>query len=352
MTGSVPEAMRAAVYVGDGRIEVQERPVPELGPDDVLVEVSHCGICGTDLHLVLERYARAGSILGHEWSGTVASIGREAGGWKIGTRVVWNPSPACGECRACLRGRPSVCLRRGHSDLLAFNGAFCHYVAVPAANLLAVPEGLDPRVAALVEPTAIALHAISLVSADLDACAAGEQVLVTGAGPVGLLITAALRAQGVDRITVTDPSPARRLRAQAVGATSVLEPSELPSAPMGRPVEEPYAVAFECSGRSAAAESALDQLDSAGVLVFVGTGSQAPELNHNRMIVLELSAIGTYNYDASGFGPALELLASGRLPTDLLVEGRDVPLSGVLAAMQDLADGSIPSKLLVAPSAR
>src|SRR2546423_13425570 len=104
--------MRAAVYVGDGAIEVQELPVPELGPRDVLVEVSHCGICGTDLHLVLEQYARPGSVLGHEWAGTVTATGVDvdAAEWAAGTRVVADRTPGCGECRACTRGRPSVCL--------------------------------------------------------------------------------------------------------------------------------------------------------------------------------------------------------------------------------------------------
>src|SRR3954451_11809344 len=102
--------MRAAVYVGDGAIEVQELPVPELGPDEVLIEVSHCGICGTDLHLVLEQYARPGSVLGHEWAGTIAALGSEVEGWRLGARVVAGPTPGCGTCRACTSGRPSVCL--------------------------------------------------------------------------------------------------------------------------------------------------------------------------------------------------------------------------------------------------
>ena len=106
------ERMPAAVYVGDGEIAVRELAVPALGPTEALVEVSHCGICGTDLHLVLEKYARPDSVLGHEWAGTIAAVGADVQGWEIGARVVQNPTPGCGECRACRRGRPSVCLRR------------------------------------------------------------------------------------------------------------------------------------------------------------------------------------------------------------------------------------------------
>ena len=99
------ELMDAAVYVGDGAIEVQRLPVPAISPNDVLLEVSHCGICGTDLHLVLERYARPGSVLGHEWAGTVAAVGDEVNGWEIGARVVVDSTPGCGRCRACTRWR-------------------------------------------------------------------------------------------------------------------------------------------------------------------------------------------------------------------------------------------------------
>src|SRR3954471_2607186 len=124
----IPDQMQAAVYVGDGAIELQAIAVPEVGPGDALVEVSHCGICGTDLHLVLERYARPGSVLGHEWSGTIAAAGAGAKGWTTGARVVVDPTPGCGVCRACTRGRPAVCLRRKPPDLLDFShGAFCRY---------------------------------------------------------------------------------------------------------------------------------------------------------------------------------------------------------------------------------
>jgi L-iditol 2-dehydrogenase len=337
--------MSAAVYVGAGAIEVQTLPVPKPARNEVLVEVSHCGICGTDLHLVLERFARAGSVLGHEWSGTVVAVGADVENVAIGARVVGEPTPGCGECRACRRGRPSVCLRRTPPDLLDFSrGAFCRYKTVAAERCALIPESLTTRAAALTEPTAIAVHTVNLSGA-----APGDRVLVTGAGPVGMLTTAVLRARGVDDITVSEPAPLRRERALEIGAKRVVAPQELPRAPMGRPVAEPYTVAFECSGNAYAAESALDQLDYAGTLVFVGTGKEMPRINHNRMIVLELTAIGAYNYDAEGFRPALDLLASGALPFDLLVERDDVRLDEVLDAMQRLSVGELAGKVMVRP---
>jgi len=338
--------MPASVYVGDGALEVQELPVPEIGPNDALIAVSHCGICGTDLHLVLEKYARPGSVLGHEWSGAIAALGSDVQGWEIGARVVADATPGCGECRACKRGRPSVCLRREPPDLLDFSrGAFCTHKVVDARRLLRIPDNLSTRAAALTEPTAIALHTVNLSGVGPD-----DRVLVTGGGPVGLLTTAVLRARGIEDIVVSEPAPARRERALAVGARKVITPDDLPRAPMGRPVAEPFTFAFECSGNARAAESALDQLDYASTLVFVGTGHEPPRVNHNRMIVFETTIIGAYNYDAEGWQPALDLLASGKLPLDLLIEPVDVLLDELPVTFDRLAAGELPGKVMVIPA--
>jgi len=328
--------MPAAVYVGDGRIEVQELPVPEPRDGEALVEISHCGICGTDLHLVLEQYAAPGAVLGHEWAGTVAGTGE---------RVVAAPLPGCGRCRACRRGRPSVCRRRRAPEYLSVSrGAFSRYVTVARERLVPVPAELSTRAAALTEPTAIALHTVNVSGVEPT-----DRVLVTGAGPVGLLTLAVLRARGIDDVTVSEPAPRRRQRALDVGARRAVTPEELPRAPMGRPVDEPFDVAFECSGNARAAESALDQLDTAGTLVFVGTGRELPRINHNRSIILELSIVGAYNYDDGGFAHALDLLASGAVPLDLLIEADDVGLGALLPAMHRLAAGEIPGKVMVCP---
>ncbi len=347
MTTVPSDLMTAAIYQGDGRIEVGEVPVPEPEPGELLVEVAQCGICGSDLHLVFEQYARPGAILGHEWSGTVVG-GRDVGpGRPPGIRVVFDPSPGCGDCRPCRRGRPSVCVRRPSSDMREMRGAFARYVTVPASSTLVIPDSLDLRAAALAEPTAIAVHAV-----DLAGVGPTDRVLVTGGGPVGLLIVSVLLARGVRDITVSEPSEVRRQRAMAVGAARTLRPEELGEAPLGGVVAGPVDVAFECSGHADAGSMALDQLDRAGTLVFVGTGAVPVPVNHNRMIILELEVLGAYNYSAEGFGPAVELLATGAMPVDLLLEPEDVPLEGVMEAMERLSRGEIPAKVLVNPEVR
>jgi 2-desacetyl-2-hydroxyethyl bacteriochlorophyllide A dehydrogenase len=335
--------MPAAVYVGHGRIAVEEVPRPEPGPGEVLVEIAECGICGSDLHMVMERYAKPGAILGHEWSGVVAAA--PAGSrWSPGDRVVGNPSPGCGACRPCRRGRPSVCLHRAVADFTGYRGAFCQYKTVAADGLIRIPDSLPTRVAALAEPMAITLHALRLADVGPD-----DRVLVTGAGPVGLLLVALLRAQGISDITVSEPSAVRRRQALDVGATRVVAPETLEDPPMAMPVPEPYAVAFECSGHASAAEAALGQLDYAGTLVIVGTGFEPPRVNQNRLIIFELQIIGAYNYNDEGFQPAVDLLDRGALPLESLIEPRAVPLSDVMVSMERLARGEIPSKVMVQP---
>jgi 2-desacetyl-2-hydroxyethyl bacteriochlorophyllide A dehydrogenase len=318
-------------------------PVPEPDEGELLVEVSECGICGSDLHLVFDRYAKPGAILGHEWSGTVA---RAAGGADrtVGERVVFNPTPGCGVCRACRRSRPSVCRERKASDIREMRGAFAQYLTVSSANTLRIPDSLTTRAAALAEPTAIALHAVQLADVRSD-----DGVLITGGGPVGLVLVAVLRARGVSDITVSEPVALRRARALEVGAARVVAPDELEEPALGATVSAPCSVAFECSGRARAGEAALAQLDRAGTLVFVGTGAEPVRVNHNRMIILELEALGTFNYSADGFQPALDLLDSGALPVELLLEPEDVPLDGVMDAMHRLARGESPAKVLVSP---
>ena len=192
---------------------------PSSARDDVLVEVSHCGICGTDLHLVLEQYARPGSVLGHEWAGTIAAVGADVA--RLGDRRARRRRtrrPGAASAARAARGRPSVCLRREPPDHLDFSrGAFCRYKVVAAARLLRVPDGLvDPRRRAHRADRDRDPHRQPRPASTPD-----DRVLVTGGGPVGLLTTAVLRARGVDDITVSEPAPLRRERALAVGAARV-----------------------------------------------------------------------------------------------------------------------------------
>jgi (R,R)-butanediol dehydrogenase/meso-butanediol dehydrogenase/diacetyl reductase len=342
-----PSTMRAAVYRERGRIDVEDRPVPEAGPGEVLLEVSHCGICGSDIHFVLEGWGHPGSVEGHEYSGTVVAVGEGVTRWQVGDTVVGGPSPRCGRCEFCLAGRPQLCVDRAptgegvHSD-----GAFAEYVKAREDAILRIPDGLPLRAAALAEPLAVALHGLTR-----GGVRAGQRLLVTGAGPIGALSVAAARARGVTDIVVSEPHPRRRALAERLGARTV-EPESLvmPASP-NEVVAEPFDVALECSGHAGAMEAALGQLQRAGTLVLVGAGLERPQFNNNRILLNELTITGSFVYDADGFERALELLASAEFPTDALIEAEEVPLEGIVTAIHGLAAGDLPAKVMIVPRA-
>lgn len=345
--GDLPERMPAAVLRGPGRLEVTDVPVPTVGPDDVLVAVDLCGICGSDLHMVLEGWGAPGSWQGHEWIGTVAAVGDAVTTWHLGDVVVGGPMARCGTCSMCVAGRPSLCSGRDTPGTFMEQGAFATYKVSPATELLPMPAGLDPRAAALAEPLAVALHGIHQGHA-----ASGQRVLVLGAGPIGALSIAALRAMGIDDVTCAEPSPARQALAAAVGAATVLHPDDLvvPSiAEPGLVVDDAVDLVLECSGKARAMEAGLAQLVRGGTLVLVGAGIEPPRFDPNRILLNELVITGSFVYDQGGFEQALELLGSGSMPVDALLEPDDVPLDGLLDAMRGLAEGRLAGKVLVRP---
>ncbi|UDY35066.1 zinc-dependent alcohol dehydrogenase [Dermatobacter hominis] len=349
MSGQVgrPQQMRAAVLEGPGRLDVRTVPVPEVGPDDVLVEVELCGICGSDLHLVLEGWGRPGTWQGHEWVGQVVEVGSAVDRWHPGDAVVGGPRRPCGACAMCRSARPSLCAGRDAPGQEDPPGAFADYRITASAELLARPDGLDARAAALAEPLAVALHA-----ATQGGIVPGHRVLVVGAGPIGALAVAALRAAGVEDVRCVEPGERRRALARELGADRVLVPEELevPSiAEPGRVVDDAVDVVLECSGSARAMESGLAQLVRGGRLVLVGAGIEPPRFDPNRILLNELVVTGAYNYDAGGFEAALALLAGGALPVETLLEPGTVGLDGLLGAMRDLAEGRVAGKVLVRP---
>jgi 2-desacetyl-2-hydroxyethyl bacteriochlorophyllide A dehydrogenase len=327
----IPAVMSAAVYKKPGVVEVENRPVPRPGPGQVLVEVDHCGICGSDIHMLLEGWGNnPGLIAGHEYSGTIAAVGEGVTRWQVGEEVVGGPSPKCGTCRRCLEGKPSQCENRQGSMAEHPDGAFARYILVREAALVRMPEGLSPREAALAEPLAVALHGITRSGVEK-----GDTVMVMGAGPIGALSVAALKAMGIGPITVVEPAEARRQLARDLGAEEVLDPAELEVFPMWEPERlSDHAVhaVLECSGKKAAMEAGFHQLRRGGILVLVGAGMEPPSF-----------------YDLGGFERALDLLSSGQMPNHLLIEPGEVTLDQISGALVDLATGKAAGKVMVVP---
>lgn len=338
--------MPAAVYRGEHTVQVEEIPVPTVGPGQVLLEISHCGICGSDLHLMMEDWGPPGMRGGHEFSGVVVEVGAGVDGWAPGDSAVGGPAPGCGRCRQCLGGWTNLCAER-QDGIGSGPAGYARYTTIDADCLYRVPADLSLRTAALVEPVAVALRGVRR-----GAPRPGERVLVTGAGPIGLLTIAILRAEGITDVTVSEPGERRRELAARIGATAVIAPEQLPQPAMPTEIaDEPYQVAIECSGRADAMEAALSNLDRAGTLILSGTGMRRPRFDPNRIILQELTVAGTVEYTPADYHAAIALLAEGRLPVGDLVEPDDVPLAGIQRAMEQLMRGELAGKVLVAPDA-
>jgi threonine dehydrogenase-like Zn-dependent dehydrogenase len=348
--------MKAAVIEGPGRIAVHDLDRADPGAGEVLVRIEYCGICGTDLHGALEGWMPPGTVPGHEWSGRIEAVGAEVTQWAVGDLVVGGP-PWCGECEWCRTGRPALCVADpmrtpdgfAHASGSTPRGALAEYHLASAPSLHAVPDGLDLRIAALSEPLAVALHGIT--AAKLTAGPQGRRILVSGGGPLGQLVAAALLADGADDLTLSEPAEPRRRQAARVGVPTVVAPQELPAVP-AMPTEthqHGFDVVIETSGVEAAIVTGLGLLRPTGTLVLLGTGAMQVRLDAIRILLNELIVTGAYCYDANGIDAALELLASGRLPVADLLCADDFRLDDLLDTMNRLRAGDIPTKALVRP---
>ncbi len=344
----VPEKMMpAAVYKGEHTITIEDVPIPQVGSSQVLLRISHCGICGTDLHLMIEDWGTPGAVGGHEYSGVVAAVGSSVEGWAIGDRAVGGPWPGCAGCRQCRAGRTHLCDGLAARRATTVSGAYAAFKVVDADSLFRLPDSLDLRTAALTEPVAVAVRGVRRAGAQ-----PGDRVLITGAGPIGLLTAAVLAAAGITDITVSEPNAKRRHLAEKMGASTTISPEELehPGSVMEL-VAAPYQYAFECSGRADAVEAGLANLDRGGALVLSGTGMNRPKLDSIRLIVHELVVTGTVEYTPDDYRTALDLLAEARLPVAELIAPEDLPLTRLQWAMERLMTGELAGKVLVVPHA-
>jgi threonine dehydrogenase-like Zn-dependent dehydrogenase len=348
---SLPEVMAAAVYQSPGVVTVEERAVPRPGPDQLVVRVHACGICGSDIHQLRDGWGfTRGAVAGHEWSGTIAAVGDNVTAWSVGELVVGGASPRCGSCRRCREGKPSQCENRHSMTSDQSDGAFAEYILCRAAGVLRLPEGLSPRHAALAEPLSVALHGITR-----SGVARGDSVMVFGAGPIGALSAAALRSMGITDITVVEPHEGRRRLVAGLGVSSIVDPADLEVFPPWEPERmssRAVHVVLECSGHRAAIEAGFSQLARGGILVMVGAGIDHPTFDINRMILNELTVTGSFVYDLGGFERALELLASDGFPADLLIDPDDIPLNAIGDTLEALAVGRIAGKVMVVPEVR
>lgn len=338
--------MSAAVFRGPGRVQVERRPLPGLAAAaDVVVAVEACGLCGTDLHILEEppgHPATPGVVLGHEFVGRVAELGPEALGVTEGSRVAVDPNLACGSCGACQRGHLSHCTQL-RSLGISRDGGLAEWVSVPARACHPIGDRIPSRTAALTEPLACVLSGVRKA-----APMPGEVAMIFGAGAIGLLFLAVLRAGGV-RCVVAEPHRARRETAGRMGAVAVVDPAadEL-GAVLARWGPGGADLAVDAVGTQLVA--ALAHTRPRGRVLLFGMDSRArAEVAQYDCTRREIRILGAYVGDFT-FPPAVHLLRSGLLDLTPIVSHL-LPLDRLPEALAELRAGTaVKVVLTVGPS--
>ncbi len=308
---------RAAIMYGTHDIRLEEVPVPEPGPKEVLVEIEAVGVCGSDVHYYEE--GRIGSfvvreplILGHESMGTVIGLGEEVTKHEVGERVALEPGVPDGTCRECRAGRYNLCPNVQFFATPPVNGAFANYVNIHEDFAFALPDGLSDNAGALMEPLSVGIWACRKAKVE-----AGDHVLVTGAGPIGLLVMQVALAQGATEVTITDVAPERLAMAEKTGATRTINVSEEPLAEAGVEVD----ALIECSGNPRALKDGIHCTRPAGIVVVVGMGpGEETSIPLAFVQTREITLTGTFRY-ANTYPAAIELAATGKVDLDAIVTG-------------------------------
>jgi L-iditol 2-dehydrogenase len=305
---------RAAVLHAPGDVRVEERPIPEPGPHDVLVEIAAVGVCGSDVHYyehgrIGPRVVRAPHVLGHESAGRVIATGERVTRHASGDRVALEPGVPCGRCRECRTGAYNLCRDVRFLGAPPTDGAFTRYLALHEDFAHALPDAVSDEEGALMEPLSVALWACEKAGVS-----AGDRVLVTGAGPIGLLVTQVARARGAVEIVVTDVNERRLQLAGAMGATHTV------GAGRGGRVGEADAL-IECSGHPQALRDGIAALRPAGTAVLVGMGGDAQSSVPLSLIqAREIWLTGTFRY-AGTYPAAIALAASGAVDLAAIITG-------------------------------
>jgi (R,R)-butanediol dehydrogenase / meso-butanediol dehydrogenase / diacetyl reductase len=335
--------MRAAVYVGEQTIRVEDRRPEEPGRGQVRLDVAYVGICGTDLHVkhgAMDARVTLPAVIGHEMSGTVAAVGDGVSAWTPGDRVTVMPLRWCGACAACRAGHRHICQRLVFVGIDA-PGALQQSWTVEQELLVRLPEGVALEHAALAEPAAVAVHDVRRAG-----LAAGERALVVGGGPIGMLIAMVAAATGAD-VLVSEPNGFRRGLAVQLGLSTVDPMAEDLAARVeawtqGAGVD----VAFEVSGSSAGLLAATHALRVRGRLVVVAIHNQPVAVDLFRVFWRELELIGARVYERTDFERAVELLAAGAIPAAELISAAE-PIDRAAEAFAQLETGGDVMKVLI-----
>jgi len=310
--------MKAAKIFGVKDIRVEEAEIPVLEKGMVKVKVEYAGICGSDMHEYLAgTYAiRTQPVLGHEFSGVVVEVGEGVTNVKTGDRVAVEPPIPCGECDNCQRGFVNLCTaRQGYGYTIS--GGFAQYAVVKEENIFHLPETMGLELGALVEPTAVAVHAVRQSQLKL-----GDTAAIFGAGPIGLLLLQAVKAAGASEIFVVEVSEERRQKALGLGATHAINPIDTDAVAFIREkTNGGVNVAYDAAGVQATFTSGVSSVRPGGEFKVVSVWEKPVEFNPNMIVMTEAKISGSYAYNRL-FPEVIRLLASGAIDGQAVITSK------------------------------
>jgi (R,R)-butanediol dehydrogenase/meso-butanediol dehydrogenase/diacetyl reductase len=347
--------MKAAQFYGKEDLRVEDVPEPTPGPGQVKLRNAYSGICGSDLHFYFypealpfdpgQPHPLTGAhlpqILGHEFAGTVVEVGDGVTSVKVGDRAAVYPLAAsCGECSACRKGLRFSCRLMGSTGANAPGGGLSEFTTVNAAQLHLLPDNVDLRMGALVEPMAVGWHAVAR-----SGIAAGGTALVAGAGPIGIGAWFAFKAHGVEKVLVSEPSADRRAIMAGLGATVVDPVNE----DLGAVIAEftdgaGVDAAVDAAGAGAAITSALAGLAAGGRIVVAALHEHSMDFQPTMLSMGETEIVGSVGYLPEEFDAVIAAMADGVYDTTGWVQ--EIPLSGVVEAFHALRSGT-GAKILI-----
>lgn len=337
--------MQAAVFLGEGRLELLERPVPSVQKrDDVLLRVEAASVCGSDIHILnvpADHPANLNIVLGHEYVGEVLEIGEDVRNVQVGDRVIVSPDVRCGHCYYCQIGLTSVCENRPTLGVYV-DGGFAPYSVTPARALFKVSKKVPPDIAAIGEPLACALSGITKV-----AIQPGESVVVLGAGPIGLLFALLATMCGAGQVVISEPAAVRRQYARDLGIDHVIDPREQDLSQFVHSITPRGAdIVIDAVGSQFGTAIELARRGAKILLFGVNTRSQTT-LNQYSITINQLNVIGSFIFANELFPTMIKVLESGALPLDRLITHR-FPLSRIWEGIQLLRRGDAV-KVIVTP---
>ena len=339
--------MRALVFDGPGEMPLREHPDPSPGPGEVVVAVRAAGICGSDVHGFLGATGRrrVGVVMGHEAAGDVAEVGPGVTSVRAGDRVILRSILTCGRCERCRRGQSNLCQERQGMGM-HFDGAYAERIVVPESLLLVMPDTLSYEEGALVEPLAVAMHAVNITPFALM-----DFVVVVGAGAIGLLTLLAARLRGAGSIVITDRSAHRLAVARSLGADLTIDvtaqdPVELVlAATDGRGAD----AVLEAVGIGATAVQSLRVARSGGHVTWIGNSAPTAELPIQELVTRELTLRGSYGFREE-FEQAADALAAGTVDARRIIE-RLAPLDEGSDLFRELGAGELDAvKVVLMPN--